>query len=394
MQHEQTSTLPPVDDLSAQHSLLAAAAMRSKIERSGGQISFAEFMHEALYAPGLGYYSAGSAKFGASGDFVTAPEVSPVFGRVLARQVAEVLGTMGGGQILEFGAGSGKLAVDILQALSELDALPSEYCILEVSPDLLERQQQRLQQELPNLADRVRWLSDLPVDFEGVMIANEVLDALPVERFKRCEEGVFQLCVALLDDAFVWTERPATGALRQAVDAIEADLGEPLADAYISEVSLASPGWIQDLAAVLKRGAVFLFDYGVSRREYFAVDRSDGWLRCHFRQHAHNDPLILPGIQDITSWVDFSAVAGAAVESGLDLLGYQTQAQFLLGGGLEMEMHRFAELSTAEQVELSGQIKRLTLPGEMGEHFKCIAFGRGDIDTPSAFHFADRTQTL
>jgi SAM-dependent MidA family methyltransferase len=394
MQHENTSTLPPVDDLSAQHSLLAAAAMRSKIERSGGQISFAEFMHEALYAPGLGYYSAGSAKFGASGDFITAPEVSPVFGRVLARQLAEVLSAMGGGQILEFGAGSGKLAVDILQALSELDALPSQYCILEVSPDLLERQQRRLQQELPTLVDRVRWLSDLPVDFEGVMIANEVLDALPVERFKRRKEGVFQQCVALRDDSFVWTERPATGALRQAVDAIEADLGEPLADAYVSEVSLASPGWIRDLAAVLKRGAVFLFDYGVSRREYFAVDRSDGWLRCHFRHHAHNDPLILPGIQDITSWVDFSAVAGAAVESGLDLFGYQTQAQFLMGGGLEMEMRRFADLSTAEQVELSGQIKRLTLPGEMGEHFKCIAFGRGDIDTPSAFHFADRMQTL
>ena len=394
MQHEQTSTLPPVDDLSARHSLLAVAAMRSKIERAGGQISFAEFMHEALYAPGLGYYSAGSAKFGASGDFITAPEVSPVFGRVLARQVAEVLRAMGGGQILEFGAGSGKLAVDMLQALSELDALPSQYCILEVSPDLLERQQQRLQQELPKLADRVCWLSDLPNDFEGVMIANEVLDALPVERFVRRSEGVFQLCVAVRDDSFVWTERPATGALRQAVDAIEDDLGEPLADAYTSEVSLASPGWIQDLATVLKRGAVFLFDYGVSRREYFAVDRSDGWLRCHFRHHAHNDPLILPGLQDITSWVDFSAVAGAAVESGLDLFGYQTQAQFLMGGGLEMEMHRFADLSTAQQVELSGQIKRLTLPGEMGEHFKCIAFGRGDIDTPSAFHFADRTQTL
>jgi len=394
MQDEHPASLPAADEISAQHSADAAAAIRRKIESAGGQISFAEFMHAALYAPGLGYYSAGSKKFGADGDFITAPEVSSVFGRVLARQVAEVLSSIGGGEILEFGAGSGKLAVDLLQALANLDALPSAYCILEVSPDLQERQQQRLREDLPELVERVTWISELPSDFEGVMVANEVLDALPVERFVRRAKGVFQHCVAIQSDRFVWVERPASATLERAVGVIEAELGEQLLDGYVSEVSLAAPQWVNDLAAGLKLGAIFLFDYGVSKKEYYAASRSDGWLRCHFRHHAHNDPLILPGIQDITSWVDFSSVASAAVNGGLDLLGYQAQAQFLMGGGLEVEMADFAELSAAQQIELSGEIKRLTLPGEMGEYFKCIAFGRGDVDTPSAFHFADRTQTL
>jgi SAM-dependent MidA family methyltransferase len=394
MQDEHPASLPAADETSAQHSALAATAIRAMIERSGGQISFAEFMHAALYAPGLGYYSAGSTKFGAAGDFVTAPEVSSVFGRVLARQVAEILCGIDGGEILEFGAGSGKLAVDLLQALAALDALPSTYRILEVSADLQEKQRQRLREELPELADRVVWIAELPRDFEGVMVANEVLDALPVERFVRRGTGVFQHCVATENDRFVWVERPASPPLIRAVEAIESELGEKLPNAYVSEVSLAAPQWVHDLAAGLKLGAVILFDYGVSQKEYYAAARSDGWLRCHFRHHAHNDPLILPGIQDITSWVDFSAVASAAVNSGLDLLGYQAQAQFLMGGGLEIEMAGFAELSVEQQIQLSGEIKRLTLPGEMGEHFKCIAFGRGDIETPSAFRFADRTQTL
>ena len=394
MQYETPSSLPPADDLSAQHSDRAGAAIRAKIALAGGQISFAEFMHEALYAPGLGYYSAGTTKFGADGDFITAPEVSAVFGRVLARQVAEILGNLNGGNILEIGAGSGKLAVDVLQALDELDVLPVQYFILEVSADLQQRQQQRLREALPHLVDRVVWLSELPRDFEGVIVANEVLDALPVERFVRRETGVFQLCVATEGDRLVLAERPASERLAAAVAEIEAELGAPLADGYVSEVSLAAPHWIRDVAKGLKTGAVFLFDYGVSRKEYYAASRADGWLRCYFRHHVHDDPLILPGIQDITAWVDFSAVAAAAVDSDLELLGYQAQAQFLLGGGLELEMRGFAELSATQQVELSGQIKKLTLPGEMGEYFKCIAFSRGDIDSPSAFNFADRTQTL
>ena len=394
MQYEPSASLPEPDKLSEEHSARVREYVCAKIEQAGGQISFADYMHEILYAPGLGYYNAGSSKFGPAGDFITAPEVSSIFGTILARQVAEVLQQIDGASILEFGAGSGKLAVDMLTALEGADALPVSYQILEVSADLQARQKQRLWDALPHLMDRVQWLSELPQDFEGVMVANEVLDALPVERFIRHKAEVLQSCVAVQSQAFVWKTSPASERLSSAVANIEADLGEALADGYTSEVSLAAPLWVSDLAKSLKRGAVFFFDYGVSRREYYAHDRSDGWLRCHYRHRAHNNPLINPGIQDVTSWVDFSAIAGAAIENGIELLGYQTQSQFLMGGGLEIELHGFAELSLKSQLELSGQIKTLTLPGEMGENFKCLAVGRGDIDTPSAFHFADRTQTL
>ena len=394
MQYEPTATLPGPDKLSAEHSTRVHAHILQQIEESGGQLSFAEFMHEALYAPGLGYYSAGSTKFGADGDFITAPEISPVFGRVLARQCAEVLADIEGGEIIEFGAGSGKLAVDLLSALDKLNALPTTYGILEVSPELAERQKKRLKEELPHLLDQVQWLSDLPRDFNGVIVANEVLDALPIERFVRRASGVYQLCVSTDCGELVWTETIAPARLAAAVASIEADIGQALPEGFTSEVSLANTSWIADLAGCVQRGAVFLFDYGISRREYYALDRAEGWLRCHFRHHAHNDPLIYPGIQDITTWVDFSSIGHAAVEAGLDILGYQTQSQFLMGGGLEIEMRGFIDLPVARQLELSGQIKTLTLPGEMGENFKCMAVGRGDIVTPSAFHFADRTQTL
>ena len=394
MQHEQPASLPQPDELSAKHCARVSDHIRAKVEDAGGKISFAEFMQEALYAPGLGYYNAGTAKFGADGDFITAPEISSVFGRILARQSAEVLGEIESGEILEFGAGSGKLAVDMLTALEALGALPDSYQILEVSADLQERQRLRMQAEIPQLADRVRWISGLPQNFEGVIVANEVLDALPVERFVRREAGVLQLCVSLQAERFVWAERAAPDRLASAVAEIEAEIGRTLEDGYTSEVSLAAPRWIDSLANCLGRGAVFLFDYGVSQREYYATDRTEGWLRCHFRHHAHSNPLIYPGIQDLTTWVDFSSIAGAAVSNGFDLLGYQTQSQFLMGGGLEIEMQGFTELPLPRQLELSGQIKTLTLPGEMGENFKCIAFGRGAINTPSTFHFADRTQTL
>ena len=207
-------------------------------------------------------------------------------------------------------------------------------------------------------------------------------------------EQLRQLSVALDGDNFAWAEVDPHARLETAVSEIEADISETLQDGFASEVSLAAPRWITDLSQSIRCGVLFLFDYGVSRREYYAPDRTDGWLRCHFRHHAHSNPLINPGIQDLTAWVDFSSVAGAAVASHLDILGYQTQSQFLLGGGLAVEMEGFAGLPLEQQVELSGQIKTLTLPGEMGENFKCIALGRGVIEAPSAFQFADRTQTL
>ncbi len=394
MQYTQPASLPQPDALSAAHSARVASHLRARIEAAGGQVSFAEYMHEALYSPGLGYYSAGSTKFGAAGDFVTAPEVSRVFGRVLARQCVEVLQGVKNGAVLEVGAGSGKLALDMLTAFDEMGALPSTYNILEVSADLVERQQQRLREELPQLFARVRWLSELPEDFDGVIVANEVLDALPVERFAKRGSELVQVCVTVCDDGFAWAETQAPEKLTAFVAAIETDTEQVLPDGYTSEASFAASTWLADLAGSLRHGAMLLFDYGVSRREYYAADRSDGWLRCHFRHHAHSNPLIYPGIQDLTTWVDFSLLAAAAVANGLDILGYQTQSQFLMGGGLTIEMAGFAELPIAQQLALSGQIKTLTLPGEMGENFKCIALGRGVTTAPSAFQFADRTQTL
>lgn len=394
MPHDQPPTLPTPDELSAAHSRKVAAFLRQAIESSGGDISFAEFMQYALYAPGLGYYSAGSTKFGEAGDFVTSPEVSPVFGHVVARQCAEVLEQVADGEVLEYGAGSGKLAVDVLSQLAAMNRLPAAYRILEVSADLRERQERYIHEQIPDLAGCVSWVTEAPDGLVGVVLANEVLDAMPVERFVRRDAGIMQLRVRASAHGFEFTEAPAPARLKEAVLELESELGSGLPAGYRSEISLAGPDWVGQLAAVLAEGVAFLFDYGVSRREYYAPERQDGWLRCHFRHHAHNDPLILPGIQDLTAWVDFTRVASAAVDTGFEIAGYTAQAQFLMGGGLEQEMRDFAARPLEAQVELSRQIKTLTLPGEMGEHFKCMALRKGSCTTPSAFAIADRTHML
>ena len=395
MQQQTSISLPEPDADSAAHSAQVAAFIRDRIRDAGGEISFAEYMHHCLYAPGLGYYAAGASKFGPSGDFVTAPEVSSLFGAIVAQQSAEVLASIGTPAILELGAGTGKLAVDVLRELSAHEGTQNcSYRILEVSADLRERQQQRIANEIPELAGQVEWIDEPPADFSGVVLANEVADALPVERFVRRSDGVRQLCVTVSGDAFELTERDAPEVLLDAVTGMEELLGAPLPDDYRSEVCLAAPGWIGDVAKSLANATVFLFDYGVGRREYYAQERSGGWLRCHFRHHAHDDPLILPGIQDLTAWVDFTAIADAAVENGLEIAGYLAQAQFLMGGGLDRQLARFADLPTDAQLKLSAEIKLLTLPSEMGEHFKCLAMSRGTVATPGVFDFADRTASL
>ncbi len=393
MQLEASSVLPKPDIDSAAHSRHCADFIRARIRDSGGSISFAEYMQHALYAPGLGYYAAGARKFGPDGDFVTAPEVSSLFGSVVARQCAEVLAQVDGGSILEFGAGSGALAVDILAKLHALGALPECYQILEVSADLRERQDRRVRVEASKSVARIEWLDAIPERFSGVIIANEMLDALPVERFVR-RETVRQQRVAASDNGFEFVEVDAPPLLVAAVEAIESDLGKRLPDGFASEVSLGASGWVSDVVAAMQDGIVFLFDYGVSRREYYAPDRIDGWLRCHYRHRAHNNPLVLPGIQDITAWVDFTAVAEAATGAGADIAGYVNQAQFLMSGGLAAELQGMTKLPPERQLELSGQVKKLTLPGEMGENFKCLGVSRGTISPPSAFIIADRTHTL
>jgi SAM-dependent MidA family methyltransferase len=396
MQHgrHSTSGLPQPDEDSLAHCYKVSASIRQAIDEADGSISFAQFMHLALYSPGLGYYSAGTTKFGASGDFVTAPEISPLFGRVVARQCMPVLERIDNGQILELGAGSGKLAVDILRWLDERDSLPERYLILEPSADLQSRQQDLIREELPELYTRVEFLSELPSSFSGVVIANEVADALPVERFERTDDAVLQMHVTADESGFDWSRKQAPNVLATAVEKVESDIGDPLPGGYQSEISLGLPDWIAQLAQSLQKGLILLFDYGVSRREYYAPDRNQGWLRCHFRHHAHNEPLIYAGIQDLTSWVDFTAVAESAEQQGLDVQGFVTQANFLVSGGLEDELAGISDLPIADQLELSRQVKLLTLPGEMGEHFKCIGLSRGKLGDVEAFSVADRAHTL
>ena len=390
----QPLTLPQADPDSLAHSREVAAFLRDRIAETGS-ISFAEYMHHCLYAPGLGYYAAGATKFGQAGDFVTAPEVSSLFGALLARQCAGVLAQLDAPAILEVGAGSGKLAADVLEALANDDALPTGgYRILEVSPELQQRQRQLLADRVPELLDAVEWLDALPDGFAGVVIANELLDALPVERFVRRDDGIRQVCVTSADGGFGLEEREAPARLASAVEHIEQSLGGRLPDGYASEVCLAAAPWVAELAGSLAQGVAFLFDYGVGRREYYGADRSGGWLRCHFRHHVHDDPLILPGIQDLTSWVDFTTIAEAAVGDGLDIAGFVTQAQFLLAAGLDEALADFAEMPTAAQLRLSAEIKLLTLPTEMGENFKCLGLMRGELEPPGAFGRADRTATL
>lgn len=396
MQPKRTDRLelPKPDAISASHSLKVGAAIRAAIDAGGGSISFAEFMQHALYAPGLGYYSAGAAKLGAAGDFVTAPEISPLFGAVLARQSAFVLEQLGGGDMLEPGAGTGALAVSMLSKLGAVGVLPERYLILEVSPDLRERQEKRLRAEAPEYLSRISWIKSLPTDFSGVVVANEVADALPVERFRIHERKVLQARVGVEDAHFSWAYAEAPPALEDAVRSIEADLGVEFDDGYESEVSLSVHHWVSDLANAISSGLVFIIDYGLTRREYYARERNQGWLRCHFRHRAHNDPLILPGIQDLTSWVDFTAVAEAACSAGMTIAGYVTQADLLLCGGMEEELADFMALPVEEQAKLSGQVKLLTLPAEMGENFKCIGLSRGDFVAPPGLTVSDRTHRL
>jgi SAM-dependent MidA family methyltransferase len=365
-EHSTGFALPEPDTESAAHSRRVAEYIRERIAEEGGTISFAEFMQHALYAPGLGYYVSGTRKFGEGGDFVTAPEISPLFGKVLAMQTAAVLQQLEAPQIFELGAGSGALAATMLGKLALMDALPDRYYILEVSADLRERQQERLEEEVPDHAARVEWLAELPENFSGVIIVNEVADALPVERFARNGGVLKQYRVSDDNGEFGWRQVDAPQRVIDRVRSLDC----------------------------LREGLVFLFDYGVTRREYYAPDRIDGWLRCYFRHHAHNDPLILPGIQDLTASVDFSALAGAAVEAGAEIAGFVTQAHFLLSGGLQDELVDFTSLPLEEQVELSRQAKLLTLPAEMGENVKCIGISRGNITPPPAFQEFDRAHTL
>jgi len=363
---------PELDADSRRHAAAVAAHLREQIAAAGGALPFDRFMELALYAPGLGYYVAGSRKFGAEGDFVTAPEISPLFGRALARQCAQVLAETGG-DILEFGAGTGTMAADILLQLGADQALPDRYLILELSPELRVRQRDTLRARLGELAERVHWLDGLPDAFRGVMLGNEVLDAMPVQRFRLTADGVEEAFVNVDGEGFAWQWRPATSAgLTEAV----AGLRDGLPAGYVSEINLRLWPWLSAVASTLRRGTLLLIDYGYSGAEYYHPERDGGTLICHFRHRAHDNPLTLPGLQDITANVDFSAVAEAGEAAGLALAGYSTQAHFLLGCGLDELLAEGDPGDPAYLDQLQG-IKQLTLPSAMGERFKAIGFSRG-----------------
>ena len=380
-QHAAAAELPPPSPEAQAHSARLRELIAAEIAAAGGAISFARYMELALYAPGLGYYSAGAQKFGAAGDFITAPELSPLFARCLARQCAQVLRGLGRGDVLEVGAGSGALAADLLSALAELDCLPGRYFILERSADLRARQQVLLRERAPQWAARVVWLEQLPAaPFHGVVLANELLDALPVHLFTLDEAGPRELCVGLDDRAFAWRTAPLSDSnLLARIELIRQTQGEDaLPMAYTSEINLAAEAWLRSVAEVLAAGVVLLIDYGFPRREYYHPQRASGTLMCHYRHRAHADPLILPGLQDITAHVDFTALAEAALECGLSVAGYTTQAAFLLAAGITEQLAAAAE---QDQLQLAQHVKKLTLPHEMGELFKVMALSRG-VDEP------------
>lgn len=362
-----------------------AGLIRAEIAAHGGWLSFARYMELALYAPGLGYYSAGARKLGAGGDFVTAPELTPLFGRALARQAAQVL-QASGGDILELGPGSGRLALDLLSALAELDCLPRRYYLLEVSADLRARQEDLFRQQAAHLLPRLAWLDALPDGHTGLILGNEVLDALPVHRIHWTPDGPVEQGVALdTAGAFVWRDRPLSpGPLLDAACSIHAGPG------YVSEIGLAVTGLVASLAERLTSGVLLFLDYGFPRHEYYHPQRVDGTLMCHRRHRVHGDPFDAPGLTDLTAHVDFSAVAEAGHKAGLTLLGYTDQARFLVNCGL-LDLLAALEPGTADYYRAAAAVQKILQPSEMGELFKAIALGRGVRGPLLGFARGDRS---
>jgi SAM-dependent MidA family methyltransferase len=369
------TALPEPGPEARAHSDSLRRRIAGEIAASGGWIGFDRYMDLALYAPGLGYYAGGAAKLGAPGDFVTAPELSSLFSATLARQFAELLAAAGG-DVLELGAGSGRMAADLLVALDALGRLPARYLILELSGDLRARQRQRIAALPDRVSARVQWLDRLPERFSGVIVGNELLDALPVHLVVRSEGGDFERGVVCEDDGFAFADR----ALREGELARTlSELGLPVP--YLTEIGLQARGLVRSLASLLERGTLLFIDYGFGQAEYYHPQRSRGTLMCHYRHRAHDDPFFLPGLQDITAHVDFSAVARTGVQAGLALLGYATQAHFLINLGITEQLAQTPPEQPADYLPLAAQAHKLLSPSEMGELFKVIALGRG-IEPP------------
>ncbi|MBV1775455.1 SAM-dependent methyltransferase [Burkholderiaceae bacterium DAT-1] len=357
--------LPAPSDAQLAHSQTLLHLIQAEIAASGGWIPFADYMRLALYAPGLGYYSGPSRKFGSQGDFVTAPETSALFGQSLANTLVPVL-LATGGDVLEVGAGSGRLAADVLAALEAQDALPRHYWILELSGDLAARQRELIATHLPHLLDRVNWLTALPTAFRGAIIGNEVLDAMPCRLVRKTEAGWMERGV-IWQDGLQWEERP--------IDAPAALAYLDLPDDYLTELPEEANGFVASLAEAVEAGALILPDYGFIAREFYHPQRTRGTLMCHYRHHAHDDPLLWPGLQDITTHVDFSAIWAAATDAGWQLEGFTSQASFLIDAGILNCMSRL-DPDSRDYFRESAAVQKLLSPAEMGELFKVIGFSK------------------
>lgn len=388
------SALPPPDANAAAHSARVRAHIAAEIAGAGGWIAFARYMELALYAPGLGYYAAGATKFGAAGDFVTAPEMTPLFATALAVQVAAILDASSRREIVELGAGSGRLAADLLAALAARGASPARYAILEPSPDLRERQRVTIARDAAQHVARVEWIAALPPAIDGAVVANEVLDAVPPQLVARHGGIVFERGVGAATGAdgaaaFAWEDRPADAR----VEALAAARFPEGCD-YLSEINPAAEALVQTIGRRLRSGAMLLIDYGFPAAEYYHPQRSSGTVMCHYRHRAHTDPFSWPGLTDVTAHVDFSAIAAAGARAGLQVAGFAPQAAFLLGCGILGELAAVGTPESVAYVKAAAPVQKLLSPAEMGELFKVLALAKSDGIAWPGFALGDRSHRL
>jgi len=389
------------------HSAQLFELIKTNIAQQSGWINFAQFMEMALYTPALGYYASGRQKIGQGGDFTTAPEITSFFGQTIANQLAEILQHLPYADILELGAGTGKLAIDMLHKLETLQNLPEHYYILEVSNHLRVVQQENCRKYLSKtLFDKIVWLSEMPADIDGVIIANEVLDAIQVHLVRQAEECIYALGVGFNGEKFIWQEK----LLAKIVDNSEYTQTENLSVSerqllslaiqqnlpvgMLTEFCPAAAGLIRSLAGALKKGVILMVDYGFSNREYYHPQRNQGTLMCHYQHYAHSDPFIHVGLQDITAHVDFTHIAQAGVDAGLNFAGFTTQAQFLMNCGILDAMQNISPENLKEYVPMTAAVQKLLSPAEMGELFKVIAFSKAFDKDLMGFSRGDKSHTL
>jgi len=393
------STLPIPDEFALKLSESLQEKIRLAIINNGGSISFEQYMQMALYEPGLGYYSAGSSKFGEQGDFVTAPEISPLFSRCIARQCQQVLSEIFSSSIFELGPGTGTMAIDIMLELKRNNSLPETYYLLEPSADLRQRQQLNIKNVIPQLEERFVWLDRLPEEkIKGVILANEVIDAMPVIRIV-IDNEIEEYAVACDSGAndqvrFQWVKKGIDQKLKSEIQVMLDMLREPIPTPYTTEINCNIKPWLNSLNDVLEEGLILISDYGYPRQEYFHPQRHAGTLICHYRHHAHDDPFLYPGLQDITASVDFTTVAEAAADAGLHVSGFTTQAHFLIASGLDQFVSEYETDDVVERTKMVHQVTKLTMPGEMGEKFKFIGLTK-ELDIQlCGFGFIDQRSRL